>query len=106
MTTVRFIQHDGTEQEIDAADGDSVMRAANNHGVPGILADCGGSMTCSTCHVYVLKDWYDKLDPPGEIEESILELAVEPTSESRLSCQIIVKPELDGLTVRVPKDQF
>lgn len=106
MTTVRFIQHDGIEQEVNASDGDSVMRAANINDVPGILADCGGSMTCATCHVYVAGDWYDKLDPPGEIEQSILELAVDPLPESRLSCQIIVKPDLEGLTVRVPKEQF
>ena len=106
MTTVRFIQHDGSEQVVDAIDGDSVMRAANTNDVPGILADCGGSLTCATCHVYVANGWYDKLDPPGEIEESILEIAVDPQPESRLSCQIIVKPELEGLVVRVPKEQF
>jgi 2Fe-2S ferredoxin len=106
LTTIRFIQHDGREQAIDAADGDSVMRAANDHGVPGIVADCGGCLSCATCHVYVPEDWYDRLDPPSEDETAMLEIAVDPQANSRLSCQITVLPALDGLILNVPAKQF
>jgi 2Fe-2S ferredoxin len=106
LTTIRFIQHDGREQDIDATDGDSIMRAANDHGVPGILADCGGCLTCATCHVYVPEGWFDRLDPPSADETAMLEGAVDPHPNSRLSCQIAVSPALEGLTVHVPKNQF
>ena len=106
MTKIRFIQHNGREQEIDATDGVSVMRAANDHGVPGIVADCGGCLSCATCHVYVPEEWLDRLEPPSEDETAMLEVAMDPQPNSRLSCQIIVGGALDGLTVNVPKAQF
>lgn len=106
MTRIRFIQHGGREYDVDATDGDSVMRAANDHGVPGIIADCGGAMTCATCHVYVPEEWFDRLAPPSEDETTMLEVAIDPQPNSRLSCQIIVDGALDGLTVNIPKNQF
>ena len=106
MTTIRFIQASGSEQEVDAADGESVMRAAQVHGVPGILADCGGCLTCATCHVYLPEEWFDRIAPQSEDETAMLEGAVDPRSNSRLSCQIAVSPDLEGLTVVVPERQF
>ncbi len=106
MTKIRFIQNDGREQEVDGTNGDSVMRVANDHGIPGIIADCGGSMTCATCHVYVPQEWLDRLEPPSEDETAMLEIAVDPQPNSRLSCQIVVSDRLEGLTVNVPKNQF
>lgn len=105
MTTLRFIQHDGSEQEIEAFDGDTVMRAASQHDVPGIVADCGGSMACATCQVYLPQEWFDRLEPPSEHEIAMLEFAADPQPTSRLSCQIIVSLDLDGMTLTVPKDQ-
>jgi len=106
LTTIRFIQHDGREQAVDATDGESVMRAANDHGVPGIVADCGGCMTCATCHVYLPHEWFERLAPPTEDETAMLEAAVDPRPNSRLSCQIIVSADVEGLIVNVPKNQF
>jgi 2Fe-2S ferredoxin len=82
------------------------MRVANDHNVPGILADCGGSMSCATCHVYLSEEWTDRMDPPSDEEVSMLEMAVAPQSNSRLSCQIIVTSELHGLLVNIPEKQF
>ena len=106
MTRIRFIQHDGREQDVDATDGASVMRAANDHGVPGIAADCGGCLSCATCHIYVPEEWFGRLDPASEDETALLEIAVDPRPNSRLSCQVIVEAQLKGLTVNVPKNQF
>lgn len=106
MTRIVFVQHDGSTRTVDAADGESVMRAANDHGVPGIVADCGGCMSCATCHVYVPEAWVARLDPPTEDETAMLESAIDPRPNSRLSCQVIVAPGLDGLTLNLPRNQF
>lgn len=106
MTKIRFIQHNGNEQVVDATDGESVMRAANDHGIPGIVADCGGCMSCATCHIYVPEEWFERLDPPSEDETAMLEIAIDPRPNSRLSCQVIIGEALEGLIVNVPKAQF
>ena len=106
MTRIRFIQHDGREHEVEASEGESVMRAAVADGVPGIAADCGGSLSCATCHVYVPQEWLERLQPPSADEQAMLEIAVDPRDNSRLSCQIMVTPELEGLTLNVPESQF
>lgn len=106
MTTIRFIQHDGREQVVDAANGESVMDAANDHGVPGIAADCGGCLSCATCHVYIPEDWLNCLDAVSEGESAMLKNAMNPQPNSRLSCQIIVNDSLAGLIVKIPKAQF
>ena len=105
VPTVTFIEHDGTRHAVAAEDGLSVMEVAINNGVPGIDADCGGMCACATCHVYVDPAWIEKLPPKSDMEETMLDFAqdIEPTS--RLSCQIKVTPELDGLVVRTPKSQ-
>ena len=106
MTTIRFIYHDGREQDVVATDGESVMRAAINHGVSGIAADCGGCLTCATCHVYVPEEWFNRLESPSENEVVMLEGAVDPGPTSRLSCQITVSPAIEGACFHVPKSQF
>ena len=81
------------------------MEGAIQNDIPGIDADCGGSMACATCHVYVKDDWYDKLDEKSEGEDDMIDQAYEPKKNSRLSCQIIVSDELDGLKVTTPEKQ-
>lgn len=106
MPTITFIEHDGTEHKVDGEVGLSVMRAAIDNLVPGIDADCGGECSCATCHVYVDPQWMAKVGPPGEREESMLDLNPERESNSRLSCQIPVTEVLDGLVVKVPEFQM
>lgn len=107
MPKVTYISPDGVEYAVRAAVGESVMLAAVQHGVPGILAECGGNCSCATCHVYVRADFVDLVGPPGDLEDDLLDLAVsERRPGSRLSCQIPVSPELDGLTVDLPESQL
>lgn len=105
MPKINFIQPDGTSQTVEASEGQSVMEAAREAGVPGIIAECGGSALCSTCHVHVEPEWRDVVGPPSDLENMTLDLASDVTDASRLSCQMIVKAEYDGLTVRVPEHQ-
>jgi len=106
MPKITFITHDGTEHEVDADNGASVMNAAIDNLVPGIDADCGGECSCATCHVYVNEDWMAVVGNPADREEEMLDLNPERESNSRLSCQIPVRDELDGLVVRVPEFQM
>lgn len=105
MPKIHFILPDGSKRTVEAPQGWSVMEVARNEGVPGIVAECGGGAFCSTCHVYVEPEWRDVAGPPADLELMTLDLASETTDASRLSCQMIVKPEYDGLTVRVPTNQ-
>ena len=91
--------------EFDVANGLSVMEGALQNNITGIDADCGGSMACATCHVYVKEEWLDKLPAKEDGEEDMLDMAFEPKSNSRLSCQLIVSDELDGLEVNIPSKQ-
>ena len=106
MAKITFITHDGTEHAVDADNGVSVMNAAIDNLVPGIDADCGGECSCATCHVVVDDAWMAKVGQPGDREESMLDLNPERESTSRLSCQIPVTEELDGLVVKVPEFQM
>lgn len=106
MAQVTFISFDGNSQEVNVEPGTSVMQAAIDNGVDGILADCGGSCSCATCHCYVEESWVSKVEPASEIEQEMLECVVDPEETSRLSCQVIMSDELDGLVVRLPKSQF
>jgi len=105
MPTITFVEHDGTEHIVKADPGTSVMETAMRSNVPGIDADCGGSCSCATCHVYVDEAWSERIEPRGDMEGVMLDYAdnVEPTS--RLSCQIPVTDALDGLVVRLPATQ-
>lgn len=105
MVKVVFIAHSGEQREVDADVGLTVMEAAVHNDTPGILAECGGCCSCATCHVYVAEPWLAKVGPPGDMEKELLELTPEPRANSRLSCQIKITDELDGLTVQTPESQ-
>ena len=106
MPKITFIDPDGTARTIDAEVGATVMETAINNDVPGILATCGGSCSCATCHVYVREDWFEKLGALSLEELDMLDTAHDLEPTSRLSCQILVTEELDGLTVRTPPRQI
>ena len=105
MTKITYNTHDKKTQTIDVQNGLSVMEGAVQNDIPGIDADCGGGMACATCHVYVKDDWFDKITPKEDGEEDMLDMAFEPKKNSRLSCQIIISNELDGLIVNIPSKQ-
>ena len=105
MPKVVFIEPSGERREIDAPVGVSLMEVARRNEVDGIVAQCGGACACATCHVYVSPAWLAKLPPRDEMEEGMLENAWEPRENSRLSCQIPVTPDLEGLEVTVPERQ-
>ncbi len=106
MAKITFIQPDGSKAVVEAEAGMTVMEAAKSADVPGIEAECGGSCACATCHVYIDADWRDKTGSAENMEEDMLDFAFDVREESRLSCQIRVTDELDGLIVRVPAKQF
>lgn len=105
MPKITFIEHNGAEHVVEANVGLSVMEVAVRNMVPGIDADCGGACACATCHVYVDEAWAEKTGKPESMEESMLDFAYEPKETSRLSCQIAMTEELDGLVVRLPEFQ-
>lgn len=105
MPKITFIEHNGTVHEVDGVVGATVMETAIGNAVPGIEAECGGALACATCHVYVGEDWFEKTGGPSEMEEDMLDFAFEVKPTSRLSCQIKVSDELDGLTVGIPERQ-
>jgi 2Fe-2S ferredoxin len=105
MPRITFIEPDGLPHEVDAPVGITLMEAAKQNGVKGILALCGGACACGTCHVYVDTAWLSRLHAREEMEEGMLENAWQPRENSRLSCQIHVTPDLEGLVVRVPEQQ-
>lgn len=106
MPKITYIEHDGTQHEVEAELGVSVMQAAIDNLVPGIDADCGGECSCATCHIMVKEEWTAKTGAPNDGEESMLDLNPERQANSRLSCQITVTEELDGLVVDLPEFQF
>jgi 2Fe-2S ferredoxin len=105
MPKITYISHDGKKNTIDAATGLSVMEGAIQNNIAGIDADCGGSMACATCHVYVPENWSNKLEKSQDAEQDMIDMAYEPKKNSRLSCQIIISDELDGLEVLMPVKQ-
>ena len=105
MSKITYIDSSGISKTIDVANGLSVMEGAIQNNIPGIDADCGGGMACATCHVYVKEEWLDKLPTKEDGEEDMLDMAFEPKSNSRLSCQITVSDELEGLEVNIPSKQ-
>ena len=106
MAKITFIQPDGTSKVVEAEPGMTVMEAAKSHDIAGIDAECGGACACATCHVFVDEGWRAKTGAAGAMEEDMLDFAFDVRPESRLCCQIKVKPELDGLVLRVPAKQF
>ncbi|MAB11622.1 2Fe-2S iron-sulfur cluster-binding protein [Hyphomonas sp.] len=105
MPKITYIDHDGTERTVEAKNGESVMEAAIKNSIPGIDADCGGACACATCHVYVDQSFMDKVGEQQEMEKSMLDFAENVQENSRLSCQITVSDELDGLRVTTPESQ-
>lgn len=106
MPKVTFIAFDGTETTVDAKEGMTVMQIAVNNGVDGIVAECGGACSCATCHVYVEEGWFDKLPEAHAMEKEMLDFVMGPQPTSRLSCQVKVAAELDGLVVSMPESQY
>ena len=105
MAKIKYIEHNGKEHIVEVQNGLTVMEGAVQNDIPGIDADCGGGMACATCHVYVNEEWLDKLPKKEDGEEDMLDMAFEPKKNSRLSCQLIVSDELDGLIVNIPSKQ-
>ena len=105
MAKVTYIENSGNSHTIEIENGLSIMEGAVQKEIPGIDADCGGGMACATCHVYIKEEWFDKVPKKEEGEEDMLDQAYEPNKFSRLSCQIIVSNELDGLVVKMPSKQ-
>ncbi|MFW5660313.1 MAG: 2Fe-2S iron-sulfur cluster-binding protein [Oceanicaulis sp.] len=105
MAKITYIEHDGTEHVVDVEDGLTVMEGAVRNMVLGIDADCGGACACATCHVYVDENWTSKTGERSSMEDSMLDFADDVRDNSRLSCQIKVSGDLDGLVVRMPEEQ-
>ena len=105
MPKITYIEYNGKSHTIEVANGLSVMEGAVQNNIPGIDADCGGSMACATCHVYVKEEWFNKLPKKEDGEEDMLDMAFEPKTNSRLSCQLMVSEQIDGLIVNLPEKQ-
>ena len=105
MPKITYISHDNKKNTVEVQVGLSVMEGALQNNVEGIDADCGGSMACATCHVYVSENWLNKLEKIHDAEKDMLDMAYDPKKNSRLSCQIIVTDDLDGLEVTTPIKQ-
>ena len=105
MAKITYIEHSGKSHTVEVANGLTVMEGAVQNNVPGIDADCGGSMACATCHVYVKDDWFNKINEKSEGEDDMIDQAYEPKKISRLSCQITISEKLDGLEVNLPEKQ-
>jgi len=106
MPLVTYISHDGSNYEVQVPSGTSVMSGAVDNMIDGIVGECGGSCSCATCHCYVDEAWLGKLKPADGMEKDMLECVLEPRPNSRLSCQIVVAADLDGLVIRLPESQF
>ena len=105
MAKITYQDSKGALKTIEVDNGLSVMEGAIQNDIPGIDADCGGSIACATCHVYVDEKWFDKIPKAEDAEVDMIDMAFEPKKNSRLSCQIIVSDELDGLKVTTPEKQ-
>ena len=105
MPKITYIESSGISKTIEVQKGLSVMEGAIQNNIPGIDADCGGGMACATCHVYVKEEWFNKLPKAEDGEQDMIDMAFEPKKNSRLSCQLIVSEELDGLVVTTPSKQ-
>jgi 2Fe-2S ferredoxin len=106
MPKIVFIEHNGKEHLVEARVGQSVMQAAIEHSVPGIMADCGGSLACGSCQGYIDPRWLDKFKPRNSDETAMLEAGSHMQDNSRLTCQLTVKDDLDGMIVRLPESQY
>jgi 2Fe-2S ferredoxin len=105
MPKITYIEHNGKAHEIEVPNELSIMEGALQNNIPGIDADCGGACACATCHVYVDEKWFGKLKKKDDAEQDMLDMAFEPNKFSRLSCQITVSDDLDGMVVKMPSKQ-
>ena len=105
MPKITYIEQNGNSKTIEVDNGLTVMEGAVQNNIPGIDADCGGGMACATCHVYVEDSWLNKIPKAEDAEQDMIDMAYDPKKNSRLSCQIIVSDEIDGLTVTTPEKQ-
>jgi 2Fe-2S ferredoxin len=105
MAKITFIEADGSEHVVDGKVGNSLMETAIHNGIRGLLAECGGACSCATCHVYIEAQWVSAVGEPGRVEQDMLELVVHRAACSRLACQVMVRPDYDGLVVRIPESQ-
>ena len=105
MAKITYIEHTNKKHIVEVSNNMSVMEGAVQNNIPGIDADCGGSMACATCHVYVDEKWFNKLEKKDESEEDMLDMAYQPNKFSRLSCQLVVSDKLEGLILRMPSKQ-
>lgn len=106
MPKITFIDFEGNSRTVEANIGDSVMETAVAQDLPGIEADCGGACACATCHVYINEEWVDRVNDAEELEADMLSIVEDVRDTSRLSCQIEVKQEMDGLVLTTPKNQY
>ena len=107
MAKITYVEHNGTEHTVDVANGLTVMEGARDNNIPGIDADCGGACACSTCPAYIAPDWVEKLPAMEAMEEDMLDFAYQPDpARSRLTCQLKVTDEMDGLVVNLPEKQI
>jgi 2Fe-2S ferredoxin len=105
MPLITFIEHNGTQHNVDVPLGQSLMQAALDNSIAGILGDCGGSCACATCHGYLDGAWSDKVPPPGDDERELLEVVLDPRPQSRLTCQLSMSESLVGAIIRLPESQ-
>lgn len=106
MPEIIFVENNGSEHRVNAEVGQSLMQVALDNMLPGIIGDCGGSGSCATCHGYIDERWFSDIAPPSEDELMMLECAIEPAENSRLTCQVMVTDEMEGLTVSLPVSQY
>ena len=106
MPNIRFVEADGSSQEVEASVGDTLMEVAVNNGVEGILGDCGGAMSCATCHCYLDDVAYSIAGEPSEIEAVMMKDLLDIRPTSRLACQVTVSAELDGVQIDLPEAQY
>lgn len=106
MGRVTYIESNGEQHQVNLENGQSIMQGALDNLIEGILGECGGCCSCATCHCYVDETWLEKVGAPDDMEKDMLDSVVDPQSSSRLSCQIQMSDDLDGLVVRLPESQF
>ena len=106
MGRVTYIESNGEQHQVNLENGQSIMQGALDNLIEGILGECGGCCSCATCHCYVDDTWLEKVGAPDAMEKDMLDSVVDPQSSSRLSCQIQMSDDLDGLVVRLPESQF
>ncbi|WP_422443711.1 MULTISPECIES: 2Fe-2S iron-sulfur cluster-binding protein [unclassified Endozoicomonas] len=106
MPLIQFVTHDGNQYEADIDSGSTLMQGAVDNMIDGILAECGGACSCATCHCYIDEGWIEMVGPAEGMEQEMLDVVREPRATSRLSCQVVVTDEMDGMVVHLPESQY